>query len=122
MAVQTEVLIVLVTINIAVLTGFGAVIWAAYRSTTGLRVSLHGENGDRGFIERTLESTEDLAQQQRELRVQLELHGKMLNEAAITIEKLAEVIEKETDASVELDRLDDIHDRVDTRWQDERDD
>lgn len=122
MAVQTEVLIVLVTINIAVLTGFGAVIWAAYRSTTGLRVSLHGENGDRGFIERTLESTEDLARQQRELRVQLELHGKMLNEAAITIEKLAEVIEKETDASVELDRLDDIHDRVDTRWQDERDD
>lgn len=117
--VDPGLLSALVAVNIAVLTGFGAVLWASYRSATGLRISLHGQNGDKGFIERTTEAHENLAAEQRRLRVQMQLHGEMLNETAITVGRLAEAVERETDAEVDVDRLDEVHERVDTRWKDD---
>lgn len=117
MAIGTEVLITLITINIAVLTGFGAVIWAAYRSSTGVRVSLHGENGDKGFIEQTQENHEAMVQRQHEMRVQIRLLERLLSESVYAIKALCEELEDQTEAEVHLDRLERIKDKTEDRWR-----
>lgn len=112
----------LVSINIAAVGGLAGVVLANYRSTTDLNVTMHGANGDAGFIEDTQRANAEMTRKQRDISNQIEVHGDLLHEVAYTTAEVAEHVDGVIDGDIDTDRLEDVHGRAldhrDDRWRD----
>lgn len=117
MAVGVIILGFMITILIAVLTAFGAVIKLAYDAAGNIVVTLHGDpdNGDKGFIQKSRERHEELEQKHEEVYEQLLIQGRLLSELTYAFADIAEELDTKDDVEVDvnLDRIRRLRERKD---------
>lgn len=122
MSVEPWMIGALVSLNVAVLTAFGAVIWAAYRIASDIRVSLYGAEDEGGFVETTRAATSELAEDQEDIARQLKLQGRLLNKLVYAFTDLVDAMDDEVGDDVDTQHVEDLNDRVtDDRWRNEDD-
>lgn len=122
MTVEPWMLGVLVTLNVAVLTAFGGVIWAAYRIASDIRVSLYGTEEEGGFVEASRDATDELAEDQEHIARQLKLQGRLLNKLVYAFTDLVDALDDEVEHDIDTQHVEDLNDRVtDDRWRNEDD-
>lgn len=90
----------------------------------GLNLTTVGAFGSFAFYYWRKKRAETVQQQHR-IEAQLRVQGKLLNELAYSYTNLAEQLERDLDANVQTERIDDLHDlasECDSRWRDDRND
>lgn len=116
----------LVTILIAVLTAFGAVLKVVYDTTQKWDTVLSGANGvgeDTGFIGESETRHDELQQSHEKMYEQMRIQGQLLSEMAYSFADIAETLEQKDDVevNVNIDRIERLHERKKEHTYDESD-
>ena len=106
----------LVTILIAVLTAFGAILKIAYDTAKKWDTVLKGHpavESDEGFIEESEHRHTELQQSQERIYEQLVVQGQLLSEMAYSFADIAEELQEadDIDVNVDVERIEKLHKR-----------
>lgn len=116
----------LVTILIAVLTAFGAILKVVYDRTKKWDTVLSGAadvDGDSGFIGHSEDRHDELQQSHEKMYEQMRIQGQLLSEMAYSFADIAETLEQKDDVevNVNIDRIERLHERKKEHTYDESD-